>query len=527
MDGIVIYDTTLRDGAQAEDIAFTTEDKLRIAERLDDFGVHYIEGGWPGSNPRDGEFFECARSRLHLRRAKLVAFGATRHAGVSASNDSNIAALVKSGTSVVTIFGKTWIKHVLDDLRIDAQENLELIYDSIQYLKQYVGEVIFDAEHFFDGFLAHRDYAISCLKAAEAAGADVLCLCDTNGGRLPWEIADIVAVVDDLVARPIGIHCHNDSDNAVANTLVAVRAGATQVQGTINGIGERCGNVNLISVIADLQLTMGYQVTTQLNGLRDLSRFVYEIANLEPSKRQPYVGESAFAHKGGVHVAAVEKDPGLYEHIDPSLVGNNRRILISDLSGRSNILRRAADFGIDLRNDDPRVKQILAELKNLEHRGFQFEGAEASFELLLRRRLGEVVHHFRLLHYRLIDEKHGEGKKSEAEATVMLKLPNDAIEHQVATGKGPVHALDSALRKALEKHYPGVANMRLHDYKVRVLGDGKRGTESTVRVLIESGDDQARWGTVGVSDNVIDASWLALVDAVDYKLYKHSNGLSE
>jgi 2-isopropylmalate synthase len=517
---IDLYDTTLRDGTQAEDIAFTVEDKLRITERLDDFGVRYIEGGWPGSNPRDEAFFQEAK-RLQLKHAQLSAFGATRRAGVKAGDDANLAMLLRAETPVVTIFGKTWELHVRDDLRISKKQNIEVIHDSVAFLKRRVDTVIFDAEHFFDGFRDNAEFALECCRAAAAAGADLICLCETNGGRLPDEVAAGVDAVRNTVSCPVGIHCHNDSELAVANTLIAVQHGASQVQGTINGFGERCGNVNLCSVIANLQLKMGHKVVSaaQLRHLRELSHFVYELANLEPNKRQAFVGQSAFAHKGGIHVAAVQKNPQTYEHIDPQLVGNRQRVLVSDLSGRSNILYKANEFGVELDVQNPAVRLVLAELKDLENRGFQFEGAEASFELLMQKGLNGKARNFRLIGFRVIDEKRKEDEPPLSEATIQIEGPDGHVEHTAAQGNGPVNALDRALRKALAKFYPQIEEVQLLDYKVRVLGSGE-GTEAVVRVLIESGDGQERWGTVGVSPNVIEASWQALVDSIDYKLYK-------
>lgn len=520
--GVVeLYDTTLRDGCQAEDIAFTVEDKLRIAERLDDFGIKYIEGGWPGSNPRDEAFFREAK-KLRLKQAKIAAFGATCRAGLRPHEDPIFRKLVQVETPVVTIFGKTWDLHVREDLRIPLQANLELIYESIAYLKRHTDMVIFDAEHFFDGFLANREFAVECCRVAAEAGADLVCLCETNGGRLPDEVAAGVDVVRAAVNVPLGIHCHNDAELAVANSLVAVQHGVRQVQGTINGIGERCGNANLCSIVANLQLKMGYRVVSpaQLRQLRELSHFVWELANLEPNKRQPYVGLSAFAHKGGVHVAAVQKNARTYEHIDPALVGNRQRVLVSDLSGKGNILYKAKEFGLDTEVLKPSVRRVLQEVKELESRGFQFEGAEASFELLLQKGVnGKRTRHFRLIGFRVIDEKLREDEPPLSEATIMIEGPDGQVEHTAAQGNGPVNALDNALRKALRKFYPEIDEVQLLDYKVRVLGGGE-GTKATVRVLIESGDGKDRWGTVGVSQNVIEASWQALVDSIDYKLYK-------
>ena len=535
---IHIYDTTLRDGCQAEDIALTLEDKLRIAERLDDLGIRYIEGGWPGSNPRDEAFFREVK-RLKLKQAKVAAFGATCRAGARASDDRNLQSLLRAETPVATIFGKTWDLHVRDDLRISKPANVEIIHDSVRYLKRHVAEVIFDAEHFFDGFRNNPEYALACVRAAADAGADLICLCDTNGGRLPDEIGAGVDAVKAAVPAALGIHCHNDAELAVANSLVAVQHGAVQVQGTINGIGERCGNVNLISVIANLQLKMGYQAVSpaKLRQLRQLSQFVWELANLEPNKRQPYVGLSAFAHKGGVHVAAVQRNPQTYEHIDPALVGNRQRVLVSDLSGRANILYKARQFGVDLDSLDPHVRRLVDEVKQLEHEGFQFEGAEASLELRMHRLTHERPPYFPLIQFRVVDEKgymrlvfndgsfqvrtdeRVEHDPASAWAAVMVAGPRGEIEHTAAEGNGPVNALDTALRRALVRFYPRIQEVRLLDYKVRVLGTDA-GSAATVRVLIESGDGRDRWGTVGVSHNVIEASWQALVDSFEYKLYK-------
>ena len=517
---IEIYDTTLRDGCQAEDIAFTVEDKLRIAERLDEIGIRYIEGGWPGSNPRDEAFFKEAK-RLHLKQAQIAAFGSTRRVGVRASEDQNLKMLLHAETPVVTIFGKTWKLHVRDDLRISEMQNFEVIHDSISFLKRHTDTVIFDAEHFFDGFRDDPEFAVECCRIAAEAGADLICMCDTNGGRLPGDIAAATEAVRKVLSRPLGVHCHNDSELAVANSLTAVEHGVVQVQGTINGIGERCGNVNLCSVIANLQLKMGCKVVSpsQLRRLRELSHFVWELANQEPNKRQPFVGLSAFAHKGGIHVAAVQKNASTYEHIDPALVGNRQRVLVSDLSGRSNILYKAKEFGVDVEAVKPAARQVLAEVKELENRGFQFEGAEASFELLMQKSLNGKTRSFRLIGFRVIDAKNEEDKAPFSEATIRIEGPDGGIEHTVADGNGPVNALDRALRKALRKFYPQIDEVELLDYKVRVLGGGE-GTSATVRVLIESGDGTDRWGTVGVSPNVIEASWQALVDSIEYKLYK-------
>jgi 2-isopropylmalate synthase len=520
MTRIQIYDTTLRDGTQSEDVAFTLHDKLRVTEELDECGIRYIEGGWPGSNPRDEEFFVAVR-KLSLKNARVAAFGSTRRANVAAQDDLNLRQLLKAETPVVTIVGKTWQLHVQEDLRISQQQNLDVIGESIAYLKQRVDEVVFDAEHFFDGFKADPERGLQCLRAAAEAGADVLVLCDTRGGSMPSEI--VPAVQAALKVHPrLGIHCHNDCELAVANSLAAVGAGAEQVQGTINGFGERCGNANLCSVIPNLQLKLGLECVSaeQLKKLLRLSHTVYELANMEPYKRQAYVGQSAFAHKGGLHVAAVQKNRETYEHIEPEKVGNRQRVLVSDLAGRSSVVYKAKQFGLDLDGGSPAVKQVLEKLKQLESVGFQYEGAEASFELLMQEALKGKVQHFRLVSYSVSDAKAGASDAPSSEAVVMIEGPDGASVHTVARGNGPLNALDRALRKALTPYFPQLSGLELHDYKVRVLG-GADGTDATVRVLIESGDNRGdEWGTVGVSPNVIDASWQALVDSIEYKLYK-------
>ncbi len=516
---IELYDTTLRDGAQSEDISFSVEDKLRITEKLDELGIHYIEGGWPGSNPKDAEYFRKVR-RLSLKNASVAAFGSTHRPRHRAEDDANIRALLEAKTKVVTIFGKTWDFHVKEALKVPLEENLDIIHDSVSFLKKHVEKVFFDAEHFFDGYKDNPKFAIKCLNAAEEAGADSLILCDTNGGNMPGTVQRVIGEVKKRVKAPLGIHAHNDSECAVANSVIAVDMGAQQVQGTINGFGERCGNANLCSVIPNLQLKLGMRGLTeeQLRRLRDASRFVNEIANIRHFKRQPYVGDSAFAHKGGIHVSAVRRKSATYEHIMPELVGNSQRVLISDLAGKSNVLRKAEEFDIHLEPDSPEVQRILNKLKELEHQGFQFEGAEASFEMLLKKSLGIYRRVFDLLGFRVIVEKTKELEESLSEATIMVKV-DKSIEHTAAVGNGPVNALDNALRKALEKFYPELKDVKLHDYKVRVLTAGK-GTSAKVRVLVESGDDRVRWGTVGVSENIIEASWQALVDSIEYKLLK-------
>lgn len=521
MKRIQLYDTTLRDGCQGEEIALTVDAKLAVAERLDAFGVHYIEGGWPGSNPRDAAFFGPAM-KLGLKHAKVVAFGSTRRPGNTAASDENLKMILDAGTPAACIVGKTWDLHVREELRISREANLELIHDSVSYLKKRLDEVILDAEHFFDGWAANPEFTLECLKAAADAGATVICLCDTRGGSMPSQITAGVKAAQSVVGVPLGIHCHNDSELAVANSLAAVEAGCVQVQGTINGVGERCGNANLVSIVANLQLKMGYHCVKQdkLRGLTELSHYVDELANREPLKSQAYVGMSAFAHKAGLHASAVRKHASTYEHIDPTLVGNHQRVLVSDQAGRSNLMHKAKELGIAPEVIEPKVKSLLAEIKRLEHQGFQFEGADASFELLLQKAInGERARNFELVGFRVIDEKRNESEVPIAEATIMVKGPDGTVEHTAAIGNGPVNALDVALRKALVRFFPSIERVRLVDYKVRVL-EGGEGTKGVVRVLIESQDDKAHWTTVGVSENVIEASWQALVDSIDYKLYK-------
>ncbi|MCF8719538.1 citramalate synthase [Nitrospina gracilis] len=517
MSVIKLYDTTLRDGSQAEDITFTVEDKIRIAHKLDENGFHYIEGGWPGSNPKDVDFFEKIK-HAKFERAKIVAFGSTRSPRKKAEQDPNLNQLLKAGTEVVTIFGKSWDMHVRQALETDLDENLRMVAESIAFLKKNVGEVMFDAEHFFDGYKKNPEYAIKVLKEAENAGADWIVLCDTNGGSMPWEVHSIFETVVGQVRAPLGIHTHNDSELGVANALAAVKAGARQVQGTINGIGERCGNCNLVSVVPNLKLKMGFDCLDdkQMKKLKDLSAFVDELANRSHWNHQPYVGKSAFAHKGGVHVSAIRKNRETYEHIDPELVGNQTRILVSDLSGKSNIVYKAQEFGLDIDSADPKVQELLEELKRAERLGFQYEGAEGSFELIMREALGQREEHFEFVGFRVIVEKRKEDEAPIAEATVKVKV-NGVQEVTAAEGDGPVNALDKALRKALTRFYPELEEMSLYDYKVRILDESK-GTSAKIRVLLESGDSHAKWGTVGVSEDIIEASWQALIDAIVYKL---------
>lgn len=522
MRNIEIYDTTLRDGAQSEDISFSVEDKLRITEKLDELGVHYIEGGWPGSNPRDIDYFKKVK-KVRLKNSVVVAFGSTHRPKKKPEKDETLNALLDAGTSLITIYGKTWDFHVREALKISLEENLDIIHNSVAYLKKHVDKVFFDAEHFFDGYVNNPEYALKCLAAAQAAGAGCLVLCDTNGGTITSVVRETVKKVVKTFQTSVGIHVHNDIDCAVANSIIAVEFGATQVQGTINGFGERCGNANLISIIPNIQLKLGMNCVSQkqMQRLREVSRFVDEIANIRHFKRQPYIGDSAFAHKAGMHVSAIRKHPGTYEHINPEQVGNSRRILISDQAGRSNILKKAEEFGLKLSTDSPEVQEIVRELKDLENQGYQFEGAEASFELLMKKALGLHQRFFDLIGFRLIVEKRKEKENPLSEATIMLKVGGH-IEHTAATGNGPVNALDNALRKALEKFYPQLKEVKLHDYKVRVLTAGK-GTTAKVRVLIESGDRENRWGTVGVSENIIEASYQALVDSIEYKLLQEEN----
>jgi 2-isopropylmalate synthase len=521
MRRIEIYDTTLRDGAQTEGISFSVEDKIRISEKLDELGIHYIEGGWPGSNPRDLEYFKKVK-KLRLGTSRIVAFGSTHRPKQRVSDDAMFKSLLEADVQLITIFGKTWDFHVREALKISLQENLDIIYNSVAYLKKHVETVFFDAEHFFDGYKDNTKYALKCLMAAQNAGADCIIPCDTNGGSLPGDIQMIFDAIIKVIQTPLGIHAHNDSDCAVANSVVAVVNGASQVQGTMNGLGERCGNANICSVIPDLQIKLGMQCISpeQLKRLRDVARFVNEIANTRHFKRQPFVGDSAFAHKAGIHVSAIRKRPETYEHIRPELVGNSQRVLISDLAGKSNILRKAEEFGIHLDPDSPQIQDIITTLKDLENEGFQFEAAEASFELLMKKALGLHKRFFDLIGFRTIIEKRREGEEPTSEATIMVKV-GGRMEHTAATGKGPVNAIDNALRKALDKFYPTLKNVKLHDYKVRVLTAGK-GTSAKVRVLVESGDEEERWGTVGVSVNIIEASYQALVDSIEYKLLKEN-----
>lgn len=529
---ISLYDTTLRDGTQGEGVSLSCDDKLRIARRLDEFGADYIEGGWPGSNPKDMEFFERAQRELNLQHAKIAAFGSTCRPAVDPADDPQVQLLIQARTPVVAIFGKTWDLHVTEVLRTDMEENLRMIRDTVRYLKSHGKEVVYDAEHFFDGYKANPEYALATLQAAILGGADSLVLCDTNGGCLPWEVGEAVDVVrrevlglDGGEAAPpashvvLGIHAHNDSETGVANTLEAVRHGCTHVQGTINGYGERCGNANLVSVVPDLQLKMGYEVVApeKLAQLTELSRYVSELANLNPDTHAPFVGSSAFAHKGGMHVNAVVKYTMSYQHVDPALVGNETRVLVSELSGKDNIAVKRKEFGLDgLSREEER--QVLQKIKELENAGFAFESAEASVEMLLRRMRPGYCPPFTLIDYTTnVEQRSGRGLFSEATVKVQV---GDQVYHEVAEGNGPVNAMNLALRKAIQQLYPGLANVHLTDYKVRIL-DSASGTAAMVRVLIDSTDGERSWTTVGASTNIIEASWIALADAVEYFILTH------
>ena len=514
---VEIYDTTLRDGSQGEGINFSVADKLRIAEKLDAFGVHYIEGGWPGSNPKDIEFFAEAKKRK-FKNAKLAAFGSTRKKGVPVEQDDQVRLLIEAETPVVTIFGKTSMLHVKEVLRCTPEENLAMIGDTVKFLKDHGKFVIYDAEHCFDGYKLDADYAVATWQAAEKAGADMVVLCDTNGGCLPVEVAAITQVALDKLNCPVGIHTHDDIGLGVANALVAVKTGAVQVQGTINGYGERTGNCNLTSVIPCLALKMKKTCVPEksLPKLKELSQFVDEIANLRHNPRQPWVGHAAFAHKGGTHVNAVQKISASYEHIDPAAVGNQRTVLVSDLSGRSNIVMKAQELGFKLKNETPELKQILHRVKELENQGYEFEAAEASLALLIARALKHREPSFVVETYHVSMRR--DTRESICEATVRVRV-GKTVHHEVAEGDGPVNALDAALRSALVKSFPGLKQVTLTDYKVRIL-NSDTGTAAKTRVLIESSDGRREWGTVGVNENIIEASLQALVDSMEFALLK-------
>jgi 2-isopropylmalate synthase len=520
---IKIYDTTLRDGTQGEGVSFSVNSKLRIVQMLDQFGVDYIEGGWPGSNPRDMAFFEEVQ-KLELEHAKVSAFGSTRRATVTAEEDPQLAMLIEANTPVVTIFGKTWLLHVTEILKTIPETNLAMIRESVAFLKSKGKEVIYDAEHFFDGYVTDPEYALNTLTAAIEGGAETITLCDTNGGKMVEEVKSITAeVVKRFPGVRVGMHCHNDCGLGVAVSLAGIESGATHVQGTINGYGERNGNANLTAIIPNLALKLKreFNAAPNLKKLRDLSLFVDDMANLRADIRAPYVGAASFAHKGGVHANAVEKVRHSYEHIDPSLVGNKTRVLVSDMSGRSSVMMKARELGLDLEESSPELKSFLKELKELEFRGYEFEAADASFKLLIDRFLKGRKPLFELIDYRVIVENRGSlGLLSEA--TVKIRV-NGTVQHTVAESHGPVGALDLALRRALEGEYPAIKDMNLVDYKVRIL-EGADGAQSKIRVQVESTDGSQVWGTVGASDNVIEASWAALKDSVEYKIYHLEEG---
>ena len=532
MESVLLYDTTLRDGTQGENINFSADEKVKIAMRLDDIGVHYIEGGWPGSNPKDMQFFDLAK-RVEFKQARLVAFGSTRKPGIKPDQDANLLALIDSETPSVAIVGKSWDLHVEDVMGNTLQENLEMIRDSVKFMKSNNREVIYDAEHFFDGYKNNREYALKTLAAAIEAAADYVILCDTNGGSLPYEIESIMVEVKTYLAEKelsdahgepvkIGIHTHNDCGMAVANSICAVRAGASMVQGTINGYGERCGNADLTTIIPVLSLKMNRPCISadNLKKLKSLSRYVSETANLVPLNNRPFVGRSAFAHKGGIHVSAIMKIPRAYEHMEPGQVGNERRVLVSDLSGKSNVEYKAKELGIELGNNGHDSKKIVSEIKQLEQDGYQFDAAEGSFKILIEKFTDQFKPLFELETFRVTIEK-DKDKPCTAHATVKISV-GGSQEITAAEGYGPVSALDNALRKALDKFYPDLDTMRLVDFKVRVI-DGTRGTAARVRVLIESRDQERIWSTIGVSEDIIEASWQALADSFQYKLAKEEN----
>ncbi|MCP4594194.1 MAG: citramalate synthase [bacterium] len=512
---ITLYDTTLRDGTQGEGVALTVHDKLRITALLDDFGVQVIEGGWPGSNPKDADFFREVR-RLSLGHARIAAFGSTCRVGLPPEQDPNLAALLAAETPIVTIFGKSSERHVRKVLRTDLDTNLRLIEQSVAHLKSCGREVVYDAEHFFDGLLDNGDYALATLRAAEAGGADCIVLCDTNGGMLPWDVESAFARAGNTVRTPLGVHTHNDSGCAVANSLAAIRAGSTHVQGTINGIGERCGNADLVAIVANLELKLGCRVLSdgQLRKLAEMARCVGEIANMALPGAAPYVGRSAFAHKAGVHVAAQRRDDGAYEHVHPDTVGNTRRVLVSELSGRGNLYCKADEFGLE---DHESTEKLVARIKELESRGFSFEAAEASVELMMRRERAQHQPFFELIDYVVVVE-HRAGRGHLAEASIKIRIGKELF-HTVSDGVGPVAALDAALRKALVSVYPQIDTFRLADYKVRIL-DSHAATGALTRVLIDSSDGHTRWTTVGASRNIIEASWQALYDSIEYGLLR-------
>lgn len=515
---IWLYDTTLRDGTQMEGISLSAHDKVIIAGRLDQFGMDYIEGGWPGSNPKDMIFFEEIR-KTPMKHAKIAAFGSTRKANTSVNEDKQVQTLLDAKTPVVTIFGKSWDLHVTDVFKTTLKENVKMISETVEFLKSKKKEVIYDAEHFFDGFKANPEYALETVMAAAAAGADNLSLCDTNGGTLPEEIVSIMEVVARKVKTPLGIHCHNDSELGVANSLAALRSGAVLVQGTVNGIGERCGNANLMSILANAQLKMGFKIMPEnkLKGLTALSHYVAEICNQNLLNNQPFTGRSAFAHKGGVHIDAMVKNQKTYEHLNPEQIGNTRHYLVSELGGRTNILLKSKELNLDLEKDAPETRKILDEVQRLENEGYQFEAAEASFELLVKKTLGKFKPFFEVQSVAVRSENIGSGN---SKTVAEVKITAKGKEHfEAADGDGPVNALDQAFRKALLGSYPEIESIHLTDYKVRVV-NSQAGTAAKVRVFIEFQDGDKTWTTVGVHENIIEASWKALVEAIEYKLLK-------
>jgi 2-isopropylmalate synthase len=517
MKAVTLYDTTLRDGTQGTGISFTVADKLRVAEKLDHFGIDYIEGGWPGSNPRDVEFFAEAAKRT-WKHAKLCAFGMTRRGNSKVEDDAQVQLLLDANTPVITIVGKTWPLHVTEVFRVSLEENLAMIADTVRFLKSHGREVFYDAEHFFDSYREDPDYSLATIKTAKDAGADLIVLCETNGGALPDFIAEVTAAAVEHLGCGVGIHTHNDGGTGVANALSAIRAGAIQVQGTINGYGERVGNCNLTTIIPNLQLKMGIEVVPDLTRLSEVSHFIDELANVTPDLRAPYVGRAAFTHKGGLHVHAVQKLARTYEHVSPALVGNQQVIVLSDMSGQSNILMKAEGMGLTLDKGGPVVRELLEKLKTLEKEGYEFEAADASFELLIRRTLGEVSPLFDHVEFECVFRRDTLRNYENCLATVKLHHGGETIL-TVAEGDGPVNALDGALRKALATRHPGITEMQLADYKVRII-DGHSGTAARTRVLIDSTDGTREWSTVGVSGNIIDASWRALVDSIEYFLMK-------
>lgn len=521
MSRIDIYDTTLRDGMQGASVNFTVDDKLKAAVKLDEFGVAYIEGGFPGSNKIDAEFFKRAKD-VEFRNAKIVAFSSTRRAKFAACDDPLLQKLLEADTSVVTIFGKVWDLHVREILRIELEKNLEMVYDSVKLLADQGREVIFDAECFYDAFKSDPVYSIEVLRRAEAAGASCVCLCETNGGMLPSDVRGITAEVVRSLGITVGIHAHNDSGFAAANTIAAVEAGAAHVQGTVNGLGDRCGNADLCTVIPVLKLKMGRDCVPDesLKEITELSRYIYDVANLVPNDRLPFVGANAFAHKAGVHADAVSKNPSTYEHIDPEMVGNDRRILISSYAGAANVIHKAKKHGVDLSKDSPEIKQVLEQVVRLEHEGYSFEDAEASFELMLKKSLGQYQKLFDLKGFRVIVEKRGPEEEIVTEATLKVAV-NGEEELTVAEGDGPVHALDNALRLALDRFYgKKLGKIKLTDFKVRVINT-RAATAAKVRAIVESRDHDDVWRTVGVSENIIEASWKALVEGIEYGLLKN------